>query len=189
MEKELVEYKEFDFMGDNLIAVEYQGQWYVSPRRICDNIGISWSSQLQKLQAHPDKFGCARVKMPGKDGKKHSMLGIPEKNIEQFVKTVNPNRVGNKKNVVYFIQIKNGPIKIGLTGNVKNRLKSLSCSLPYDLELLHVMPGDEKLEKKLHKKFCKYHIRGEWFECHDGILNYLKKLQSKNSQVAKNIEL
>ena len=65
---------------------------------------------------------------------------------------------------VYFVQIQDhGPIKIGTTRNVRDRLRGLQTSHPYQLRLLGVMPGRHAEEAGLHVRFARHHISGEWF--------------------------
>lgn len=68
----------------------------------------------------------------------------------------------------YFIQVEDpnqhaGPIKIGCARDVRARLSQLQTSSPYDLWLIGYVPGGEKLERELHKKYAHLHLRGEWF--------------------------
>jgi hypothetical protein len=61
--------------------------------------------------------------------------------------------------------------KIGISNNPEKRLENLQTSNARELSLeLKLGPFSEQeafnLEKKLHKIFDKYHIRGEWFKNH-----------------------
>jgi hypothetical protein len=64
---------------------------------------------------------------------------------------------------VYFIEAHDGPIKIGVAQNPMNRLRSLQTGHPFELQLLGTIPGNATDEKRLHHRFSKYHLRGEWF--------------------------
>lgn len=71
---------------------------------------------------------------------------------------------------VYFIQAgTDGPIKIGVTWNIAQRLRMLQYGTPNELH--HI--GDtrcqdsqaaRKLERALHEQLKAAHMRGEWFE-------------------------
>lgn len=66
---------------------------------------------------------------------------------------------------VYFVSGGCSAVKIGWSGgDPKRRVTDLQVGNPKKLTLLHVAPGDRKLEKALHRalKFCRLH--GEWFE-------------------------
>ena len=65
---------------------------------------------------------------------------------------------------IYIIQALNGgPVKIGHTKNVKNRLSSLQTGYPETLTILACVAGDIKQEQKLHEKYIEYRLRGEWY--------------------------
>ena len=86
------------------------------------------------------------------------------------------NKSYNKNNRVYFIQVEppHGPIKIGVTNNVKKRLSSLQAANPYKLKVLYSCEGSYPHEKVLHKFFKKYKKRGEWFHPAEQILGAIK---------------
>lgn len=66
--------------------------------------------------------------------------------------------------MVYFIGTKQYKfVKIGVTGNVRNRLYQLNASCPFYLEVFLVLEGNYKLEKYLHDLFSKYNTKAEWF--------------------------
>ena len=68
---------------------------------------------------------------------------------------------------VYFIRC--GPVKIGRTTDLMNRLKDLQVGNPYELNILFTLPCSSlehsmKLERFLHRQlYNKFHVRGEWF--------------------------
>jgi len=67
--------------------------------------------------------------------------------------------------VTYFIQAAHGgPIKIGKSNSedgAQKRLESLQTGSPYPLVLCRVMFGNH--EYKLHSRFAKHRLMGEWF--------------------------
>lgn len=70
----------------------------------------------------------------------------------------------------YLYAISNGQeIKLGMSSNVKARLKSMQTASPAELVVLWSYyiantPADAiKIEKKLHRACKEFHIRGEWF--------------------------
>ena len=77
---------------------------------------------------------------------------------------------------VYFIREivnkkkgKYGFIKIGIARNVANRLEALQTSNARELELLIAIPFKSRMqarhvEKKLHRRFRRFRVRGEWFD-------------------------
>lgn len=56
-------------------------------------------------------------------------------------------------------------IKVGITVNIKSRIKNLQTGNPNTLFVLgHISTLDYKqLERELHRKFAPSHISGEWF--------------------------
>lgn len=74
---------------------------------------------------------------------------------EGYLKAKMPDADG----VVYYMRI-NGQIKIGYTGNLKQRSKAY----PPGTELLAVEPGTRDTERERHIQFGRFRVRGrEWF--------------------------
>lgn len=67
---------------------------------------------------------------------------------------------------VYFIRAigGHGPIKIGESDSVPERLALLSSSSPFPLEVLATLPGGSSEERQLHGVFAPVRLHGEWFE-------------------------
>ena len=69
-----------------------------------------------------------------------------------------------KESYIYFIEtIDYDFIKIGISTNVSQRLKSLQSSCPLELRMLRYIKGGPKDEQYLHNRFAKYIVRGEWY--------------------------
>ena len=72
-----------------------------------------------------------------------------------------------KRGYLYVVKprYKDGPLKIGIAGNLQDRLDALQTAHYEDLEVLFVVEMDRprELEKALHRRFREYRIRGEWF--------------------------
>jgi hypothetical protein len=66
---------------------------------------------------------------------------------------------------VYFIAAPEASrTKIGISKDVRSRLKQLSSAGPCALELVHVVPGGGwKLEQELHAALAQWHSHSEWF--------------------------
>lgn len=71
----------------------------------------------------------------------------------------------------YFIQAASGPVKIGKAKNVSMRLDALACSSFETLSILGVLDGDN--EKRLHRRFKKSRLRGEWFQPSRALLAFI----------------
>ena len=75
-----------------------------------------------------------------------------------------------KRQYLYLMRSEIGLFKIGISTNPRARLSSLISSSGLDVELLAFYKTNEdakEVEKKLHKLFKKYHVRGEWFDFPD----------------------
>lgn len=72
---------------------------------------------------------------------------------------------------VYFLRPvgRRGPVKIGCTVDVPQRLKTYCSWSPTPLEVAAQMPGDHMLERRLHTLFIAHHSHHEWFHACDEI--------------------
>ena len=73
----------------------------------------------------------------------------------------------HKQNVVYVLRHKGWPdyVKIGVTSNLSQRLKSLETASPLGIDIVHVQPikNNFLVENYLHQYYHKYHCHGEWY--------------------------
>ena len=66
---------------------------------------------------------------------------------------------------VYFIQAgDDGPIKIGWAESVARRRSQLQVQTYLKLSVRAMIDGDQGVEKRLHDRFKRHLIRGEWFK-------------------------
>lgn len=68
---------------------------------------------------------------------------------------------------VYFVQAGNGdgPIKIGYTKNLIERIAAIKQSHSEFISVLKTYPDwDRGVERSLHKMFKPYRIKGEWYK-------------------------
>lgn len=82
---------------------------------------------------------------------------------------------------VYFVQAGDefGPVKIGITNNIKKRLEMLQTGSPVKLRCLSLIdfesePRAREAESSLHEMFDDLRLEGEWFEWHDDFVDLLK---------------
>lgn len=77
---------------------------------------------------------------------------------------------------VYFIgSVETGHTKIGISANPVERLRRLQAATPLTLVLMAQIevPGQSQrrhaqaVERKLHHRYARQHVRGEWFEMSD----------------------
>lgn len=78
---------------------------------------------------------------------------------------------------VYFIQVAtDGPIKIGTTSCVGQRVRDLQIGCPFQLRILGTMQGgDRNLERELHSTFAKLRLKGEWFTPDSTLLTWIRE--------------
>lgn len=70
---------------------------------------------------------------------------------------------------VYFIRDTLGHMKIGMSDDVRARIRELQVGNPMKLDYFYCMliegkDNARKLEKWLHKKFSHVRLQGEWFD-------------------------
>lgn len=83
-----------------------------------------------------------------------------------------------KSKYVYFILTKKlKAVKIGVSADPLRRLEALQIGNPSKLKLLLTINQNIYLnEKRLHEKFEKWHIRGEWFKYTKELKDYINNL-------------
>jgi hypothetical protein len=66
---------------------------------------------------------------------------------------------------LYVIQsVHGGPVKIGVSSHVEERLALLQVGSPYRLQIVDAFPGvPSRIERLLHKRYAAYRLHGEWF--------------------------
>lgn len=86
---------------------------------------------------------------------------------------------------VYFIQAgEGGPIKIGAAVDVLRRLKVLQTGNVEVLSLLCDFEGGPEEERRLHRHFAAYHLRGEWFHPSVELLDHIANISSTDCSSA-----
>jgi hypothetical protein len=81
--------------------------------------------------------------------------------------------------VVYFIGSPEGPIKIGFSRNVGQRLRELQTFSPVRLQVLATTPGDPAVERRYHRMFAEHRLTGEWFSAHPDILAEIEAVKCR----------
>lgn len=76
---------------------------------------------------------------------------------------------------VYFVQVGcDGPVKIGFTRNLKQRLSALQTSQHEQLNLLGILePATMQIERSLHIQFAEHRRGGEWFSNCEELQEYI----------------
>ncbi len=86
---------------------------------------------------------------------------------------------------LYFIAADDGPIKIGISGDPAQRLRTLQTGYPHPLRLLAVVVGAAEQEPRYHERFAEHRLAGEWFERHPDILAEIERLSPQKSRVER----
>src|SRR5688572_13365748 len=80
------------FHGQPIITAMVAGVAYVAMKPIVENLGMSWSTQLRKLQSQKDKYGYAHMNIPSQGGIQE-MLCLPLKKLNGWLFSINPEKV------------------------------------------------------------------------------------------------
>lgn len=76
---------------------------------------------------------------------------------------------------VYFVQDeRTGLIKIGTSGNIRERIRNLESKYKTKLKFMGRLNGRTETEKQLHKRFWQYHHSGEWFTPAQELLEFIE---------------
>lgn len=78
--------------------------------------------------------------------------------------------VPRRRQTLYFIGSQDGPVKIGVTTNLAQRLEHLQTASPVRLEVLAATEADTWLEREYHRFFNHCRLHGEWFDRSDNLL-------------------
>lgn len=103
----------------------------------------------------------------------HLRATLPEPPQARFQR----NRITDQsKSEMYFLAGA-GLIKIGISTNIKSRIRSIRNSSPVELELLAIRPESCTLvEIKTHFRFAHLRRHGEWFEDNGEIRGFIADL-------------
>jgi hypothetical protein len=73
--------------------------------------------------------------------------------------------------MIYFLRVLGAaPVKIGTTRTLKWRQRAIQSACPYPLVLIRELPGDSRLERRLHLHFAHLRIHGEWYSFADEMM-------------------
>ncbi len=92
----------------------------------------------------------------------------------------------SQEGYVYFIG-NDDVVKIGYASNPEKRFNENKAFIYEDMDIIHKVPGDYKLETLFHKLFKQYHIRREWFK-NEGLLYEFIEYFKSHPNTLENIE-
>jgi hypothetical protein len=84
--------------------------------------------------------------------------------------------------MIYFVQSKQGFIKIGTAIDVDSRLSNLQTASPTTLKIKAVLEGSYQTEKGLHELFEHIRYKGEWFKYNDELKYFIRAIRSNPSE-------
>jgi len=83
-------------------------------------------------------------------------------------------RENQAEDLVYFAQRESGgPVKIGHSDNVRDRLTNIARECKERIRVLLLLPGGQPVEAELHKRFEVTRLRGEWFAVEDRLTEFI----------------
>jgi len=85
------------------------------------------------------------------------------------------NKFENRSTCVYFIR-SGDLIKIGYTGDLEERKRTMQVNNPTIVEVLKTIPGGYPEEQELHKKFAHLNKTGEWFYAAQELTDFIQSI-------------
>lgn len=83
-----------EFHGQSILAILHDGKPYVAMQPICENVGLQWGSQYNRIQRNPVlKSTIFITKMVAEDGKQREMICLPLTMLNGWLFGVDVNRV------------------------------------------------------------------------------------------------
>ena len=93
-------------------------------------------------------------------------------------KKTQPDRIAIQEPGYIYLMHMNGVYKIGKTTNVQFRHYCIQGFMPYPVDLIHSFPVEcmSYEEWKLHKKYERWRMNGEWFQLSEFEVNEIKNM-------------
>lgn len=89
-----------------------------------------------------------------------------------------------KETIIYFVQSEvGGPIKIGRTDDMAQRMSNLSVGRPDKLKALAAVPWTLLDERQVHQKFSHLREKGEWFSATEELLAFVANVAAAGTVV------
>lgn len=84
---------------------------------------------------------------------------------------------------VYFLhEADTGRVKIGSSGNPKQRQDNAETMNSHDLVLLGTLPGGQPEERQVQALFSRYRIKREWYRAEDDVLKAIRLMLVRNGK-------
>ena len=92
--KNKIQYSLIPFNGDEIMAITVDGKKFVVPKQICENLGIDWEGQRQRIERDSvlSSTTCV-IKVVAKDGKDREMSALPLEYLNGWLFGIDDTRV------------------------------------------------------------------------------------------------
>jgi len=92
--KSEIQYSLIPFNGDEIMAITKDGKKFVVPKQICENLGLDWSSQRQKIERDSVLSSTmVMITTVAKDGKNREMSVLPLEYLNGWLFGIDDTRV------------------------------------------------------------------------------------------------
>lgn len=90
------------------------------------------------------------------------------------------DRPGRHVEHVYCLRFGEGPVKFGWSMNLGARLRTMGASHWEPITILGAMPGDRRVESKIHQSFLLSRIEmTEWFRPTSDVVDFAKRMAAR----------
>ncbi len=162
-----------------------------TPESITKAIRISIKRRRRYIMAFRDRHGSMRYYYRKRGCPLVALSGEPGS--EKFIASYHAAEIqtgahqGPRQGFVYAIQVRGFDlVKIGFAASPSKRLIDLESGsgMQGGLVLLTSFPGDDALERLLHKHFAEQRLFGEWFRLSGAISLWLADLATEGANAA-----
>ncbi len=151
---------------ERLVGLLHTGE--ISAKRYAERIGVSYSTIKRWLVED----------MPAR--RNHNRVWITVAAADAWVDARYPDTISRRgrRNTIYFVErVTDNAVKIGWTGDVMRRVAELRKETGSGIEIIACVPGDQRDEAGLHKRFRDARIAGEWFLPTNELKSYVASLR------------
>lgn len=144
-----------------------------------------WTGELRFCQRPPQS---SDIGLPLCLQHEHSLIQLvrfrddrraAERLVASAVAADEARRAAEPHRLVYYVRRSDGAIKIGSTGDLTKRLRSLRLVSP--VEVLATHAGGYAAEKAMHRRFREHRLDGEWFAPAARLLDHIALLGEQHS--------
>lgn len=84
--------------------------------------------------------------------------------------------------ILYCVAAEQQFIKIGRTGGMEQRLRTMQTNCPHELKLIATLPLEDGDERQVRWHFRAHHYRGEWYRYSKDIVDWFLREQEKRAR-------